>query len=230
MGKNKFVLTALCLVFLFSAASAFSQDRSFIRNQIDEWGQCRTVAITRTNGNAAIYGANGWAAASIPRGLENALARLNSDDEYIKDVVLTESGRWLILHGSNGVTWDGIPDNDPMLAKLREYNSQGEIITSVAFNDSGEWVVITNNFYASSNNAIQEWLTEGNRQYGLIWTVHISDEGMLAVFEDGYRTSGVVPSDLIDALNRTNLEYYYVKFAGPAWFFGTLRGGFQYNM
>ena len=230
---RKLKIFCLVVVFALLPVTIFAQltgGRSYIREQIQRWGSCRLVAITRTNGNLAVYGRNGWAGTGIPLSMERELNRLNSNNEFIRDVVLTEQGRWLILYGNNGLLWDGIPDNDPLLSALREYNAMSEIITSVAFNDYGEWVIITENYFLASNADLQSWLREGHALMGVIWTVSISEDAMVAVHDDGFRYLGNVPQDLRNALRDTNVNVYFVKLAGTAWFFADFDGRYEYNM
>jgi hypothetical protein len=224
-----FFMALVASVTLAAAVSA-QTSRAYIREQIERWGSCRTVAITKTNGDLAIYGSNGWASSGIPKGLENKIRSLNADGEYIRDVVLTEGGRWLILYGDNGYSWDGIPDGDPLLTKLREYNKQRQRITSVTFNDYGDWAVVTTNYFSASDNELMALLKECNEKFGQIWTVCFSDDGAVAVFEDGFRYRGNVPQNLKNALSRTDLDVYTLKIAGASWFFADADGNYDYTM
>jgi len=225
-------IVMLGLFFFSSVMAVFAQSggRSYIREQIQKWGSCRTVAITKTNGDIAIYGQNGWAGIDLPKELEKTIRKLNADGEFVKEVVLTESGRWLILYADNGLYWGGISDNDRMLIKLKEYNSQKEEITSVSFNDRGEWIIVTKNYFAASSGDLVTWLKEGNEKFGQIWTVCISEDGMVAVFETGYKYKGTVPQGLKDALSKTDLDVYALKIAGSSWFFADIDGNYEYNM
>ena len=223
---------SLCLIFFFFAFSVFAQPVSFrnqLKNEIQSWGSCRTVAITRTGG-IAVYGSNWWfATANVPRNLTDEIRKLTRDGEFINDVVLTEQGRWVILYGNNGLIWDGISSNDSLLAKLREHNESNQTILSVAFNDIGGWAVITPNNFSASDSELLNWLVEGSRQFGQLWTVFLSDDAMIAIYENGYRSKGPVPQSLLDNLNRSNIEFYMVKFSGAAWFFADIDGNYMHN-
>lgn len=70
-------VTFTCLTS--TEANAQSRDRSYIREQISRRGECRNVAITKTNGDLMIYGRNGWAASGCPSGLTDALDELTED-------------------------------------------------------------------------------------------------------------------------------------------------------
>lgn len=175
-----------------------------------------------------MYGKNGCARSGCPSSLNDAITELNQEGEYIDDVQLTEEGRWLILYGNNGFRWNNIPYS--LEKKLREYNQMEEVITSVTFNDAGNWIVITTNYYSSSHTEVNNWLKEGNEEYGKLWAACVTDDAIVAVFEDGYQFIGNIPESLKKALRETNLNVYRLKVAGTAWFFADQRGRYSYNM
>lgn len=229
--KSKAVIMRLLFtifaILLASQANA-QNSREYIRNAIKGWGECRNVAITRTNGDIALYGRNGYARSNCPSGLNNAITELFNKKEYIDDIQLTEAGRWLILYGDNGLQWHGIPYS--LENKLREYNRNREVITSVTFNDSGDWIIITTEHISASDSEIQNWLAEGLSEFGQLWAACITDDGLVAVFERGYKFLGNIPYDLRQALRETSLNVYRLKIAGSAWFFADSNGSYRYNM
>ena len=219
---------ALVLMLLINCHSSFAQSREYIRNAIEEWGECRNVAITKFNGDLALYGKNGCARSGCPNDLNAAITELNNNGEYIDDIQLTEEGRWLILFGDNGIQWNDIPYS--LEQKLREYNQQGEVILSVTFNDAGNWIVITTNYYSASHTEVLNWLKEGNENYGQLWAACVTDDAVVAVFKEGYRFIGNVPETLKEALKETTLNVFRLKIAGTAWFFADQNGRFRYRM
>ena len=120
--KKRLLWLFVVLFTLFSTSTGFAQSRKYIRDAIDSWGSCRNVAITRYNGDLALYGSNGYAIADCPQGLTDAIDRLNDEGEYIDDVQLTENCRWLVLYGDNGIIWNNIPYS--LENKLREFNRE----------------------------------------------------------------------------------------------------------
>ena len=215
-------------LFMFVSVPTFGQGRTYIKEQIRSKGECRNVAITKTNGDLMLYGRNGLANDGCPQSLRNALAELNNDNKFIDDVQLTENGRWLILYGDNGIRWNDIPYS--LERKLREYNNKGEVITSVTFNDAGDWIIITTNYFSSSDTRINEWLKEGNEKHGQLWAACVTDDAIVAVFQSGYKFFGEVPYSLKEALRNTRLDVFRLKIAGDAWFFADKNGRFEYNM
>ncbi len=221
------ILSALFLSILLMPAQA-QNSREYIRNAIKEWGECRNVAITKTNGDIALYGRNGCARSGVPSGLDKAITELNSDSEFIDDIQLTENGRWLILYGNNGFKWSDIPSS--LERQIRKDNDAQEVITSVTFNDAGDWIVITTNHVSASNSNVLDWLQEGMEKYGKVWAACVTDDAMVVVFESGYRFVGNVPDDLKKALKESKLDVYRLKIAGTAWFFADSNGTYHYNM
>lgn len=228
MTKNGFERILFIAIFFFITYNSFGQGRTYIKQAIREWGECRNVAITKTNGDLALYGRNGCAKSGLPYSLNEAINELNNDREYIDDIQLTENGAWLILYGNNGFRWNDIPYS--LEQKLRQFNSDNEIVLSVTFNDAGDWIVISKDYYSSSDTRINDWLKEGTEEYGQLWTACITDDALVAVFAGGYKFLGEVPYSLKTALQNTKLDVYRLKIAGNAWFFADTNGSYEGNM
>lgn len=229
MKRKAFYRFLLILGLCIQCMSMSAQSgRSYIKGRIQAWGECRNVAITKTNGDLALYGQNGSARSGCPSNLNRALDDLNRREEYIDDVQLTEEGRYVILYGNNGIVWNDIPYS--LEKQLRQYNREEEVITAVTFNDKGDWIVITTNYLAASDSSISQWLKEGNRQHGKLWTACITDDALVAVYEHGYKFKGNVPRDLKEALRSTTLDVVRLKIAGNSWFFADSKSRYRYSM
>jgi len=223
------ILTAFIVLFAMPFnLSAQPRDRNYIKERIKFHNECRNVAITKHNGDLMLYGKNGWAANGCPSELTKALNELNEDEEYIDDVQLTENGRWLILYGDNGIRWNDIPYS--LEKKLREWNSQKEVITSVSFNDDGDWVAVSQNYICASDSRLQEWIGDGMKLYGGVYTTCITDDAIVVVYENGFRTLGEIPSTLNSKLKSTDINVFRLKIAGEAWFFSDGKSNYDYHM
>lgn len=221
--------TLLILFALLTTASAFTQNsREFVRNKITTWGECKNVAITQYNGDLALYGRNGWAGTGLPSSLSDALHEINSDNDLIDDVQITDNGNWLILIGDNGFRWSGIPYS--LERKLYEFNGRNDVVTSVTFNDAGDWIIISQEYFNASAQWIQDWLREGIDSFGALWAACITSDAIVACYEGGYKFYGNVPSDLRRALQETDIDVYRIKIAGSAWFFADKNGSYRYHM
>lgn len=216
------------VLFLLLSLGAAAQTREYIRNAIDQWGECRNVAITCTNGDLAIYGRNGSSRSNCPTQLNERLKQLNNDGNRIVDVCLTENGDWVVIYDQNAASWSGIPSG--LEEKIRQFNNDGETITSCTFNDRGEWMIVTTDHISASNSSLQDWLVEGCEDYGALWSVHMTDDGAVAVYSGGYKYLGEVPQKLREALKNSELDAYVAKFAGSAWFFANKNGLYEYSM
>jgi hypothetical protein len=105
-----------------------------------------------------------------------------------------------------------------------------EVITSVTFNDDGDWIVITTNYFSCSDTDIQQWLKDGHDTYGQLWAACITDDALVAVYEEGYKVIGNIPEALKSALRQTSLNVYRLKISGSSWFFADKSGRYKYSM
>lgn len=220
--------TLVLFMCILMPITVFAQGRSFIRQAIQNHGECRNVAITKTGGDLMIYGKNGFAQKGCPSSLVSKLNELNEGGHYIDDVQITENGRWVILYDDNGVAWHNLPQS--LINKIREYNNEGERIDAITLNDDGEWVIVGHTKYASSDSDASQWLRDGEYQYGELWTVSLTDNAIVAVYSGGYKILGDIPESLRNALNETSIDIYRLKIAGSAWFFADKSGHYRYNM
>lgn len=223
-------LSTFCVMLLLSQLCVFAQDsRSYIRNQIEEWGSCRNVTITLTGGDIALNWDNAYAYSGIPSDLASAIKELHNDSELIDDIQLTEDGRWLVLYGNNGFRWNNIPSD--LERTIRQYNADREVITSVTFNDSGGWIVITSEHISASNSEIYDWIEEGIREYGQLWAAHLTNDGLVLCYENGYKYMGNVPANLKQTLRETNINVYRIKFLSDgSYFIADKEGAYSYYM
>ena len=233
MKKNLYLSLLTIIAFMLfiaipSDADAQGRNRNYIKERIREYGECRNVAITKRNGDLMLYGENGWAASGCPKGLTEALRKLHDNGEYINDVQLTENGCWLILYGDNGIEWNDIPYS--LEKKLREWNNNLEVITSVSFNDDGDWIAVSENYISASSTEIQDFVAEGMESYGGVWATCVTDDAIVVVYEEGYRTVGNIPSTLMSKLKSTSINVYRLKIAGEAWFLSDGKSQYDYNM
>lgn len=223
------ILSLLCPLLLVSVSLSAQDDRAYIKEQIELWGSCRNVALSDQQGNVALSGYNVYAASGVLGNLSATLKQLSDAGEYIDDVQLTEAGRWLILYGDNGTKWNDIPDG--LAEKLMEYNKNKEVITSATFNDRGDWIIVSRDHYAASNQDIMWLIKDGLSDFGVLWTAQMTEDGAVLCFERGYEYHGNVPQVLKNALSKTTLNAYRVKFLPDgSYFFADEEGRCSYNL
>ena len=74
------------------------------------------------------------------------------------------------------------------------------------------------------------WLKDGLEEYGQIWSACVTDSAIVAVFENGYKFLGDVPSDLKSKLDSVDFDVYRMKIAGTAWFISDGVDEYDYSM
>ena len=229
MKKVLHCVLFLAAVFMMATtANAQEGSRAYIKRYINQWGECRNVCITKTGGDIALHGRNGYAYKNIPTALANKIQELHDDDEYIDDIQLTEDESWLILYGANDAVWHNIPS--ALERKIREYHNNGEIINTITFNDRGEWIIITDDRYAASSSSLIDWLSDGEDSHGELWTAQLTDDALIAVYDRGYKYRGNVPDDLRQKARTVSFDVYRLKMAGSSWFMADKQGHYAYNM
>ncbi len=228
-GKRSFVLALFVSLVTLGAFAQAPTDRNYIKNSIKNWGSCRNVAITRTLGDVALANRHDYAANYVPNKMLDKLKELYENDNYIDDVTLTENGLWVILYGTNDAAWsDGIPTG--LRDAILEFHNNDYYVRSISCNDKGEWAIVSKEYIKTSSTELTNWLKGYINQHGALWTVTVGEDGIFAVYENGYAKRGEIPEDLINALRETDLDYYRVKFAGSSWFFATEDGDYHYSM
>lgn len=218
-------LLVLVLVGLSASMDLVAQSRQFLRTKIQEWGECKTVAITQHGGDLAIYGTNGWAKTGrVPDDLISEIREKKANGEVIQDVVVTEKGLWILLYGENGLSWSaGI--SGALVSELRKYNNRGETITSVAMNDEGYWLVIGNEHWTASEGELRQVVKDGQSTFGQVWTAHFNDDGLIIVYENGVKYDGEVPDSVLKALDDVEFDVYRLKFLPDGSYFMADRNG-----
>ncbi len=229
MTKRHLLLAFLLSCFTLGAIAQAPEDRNKIKQAIQNWGSCRNVAITRTYGDVALSGNHNYYANYVPNKMLETLRELYDNGNYIDDVTLTESGKWVILYDINDVEYsDDIPVG--LRDAILEFNENDYYVRSISFNDDGDWVIISKEEVNASSQDIVEWLEEYAEQYGDVWTVFVGEDAIFAVFQNGYANKGEIPDGLKNAIQQTELDYYRVKFSGESWFIADEEGNYQYYM
>ncbi|WP_163271480.1 hypothetical protein [Dysgonomonas sp. 511] len=181
-------------------------------------------------GAVAIYGNNGYCCTKdIPSDLREKITNLNNEDKKIKDVRLSEGGKWLILWGVNGYNSSNLPTD--LTTRLKELNTAGEELLSVTFNDAGDWMVITDNKVSASSRQLLDFMNEGVKEHGALLYAHMSQKGIVLTYRNGYKYRGIVPQSLKNALRNTSLDVHRVKFWDNGnYFIADDKDGYSYNI
>ncbi len=225
---KKIFLFFFCILLM--TLNCYSQNsRDYVKKSISSWGVCRNVAITDTGGDIALNYSNQYSYSGIPRGLANAIKELHDDGEFIDDIQLTENGHWLILYGNNGFRWSNVPSD--LEDALRDFNYKREVVTSVTFNDYGNWIIISTEHIRASSTDVYGWIEDGINSFGQLWAAHITNDGLVLCFEDGYKFMGNVSERLRNALKSAKFDVFRIKFTSRgSYFFADKDGRFSYWM
>lgn len=219
----------LTLSAIFASCDAYAQvnDHQYIKKKITAKGNCKNLAMTCEGGELAIFGSNGWSTYGCPDKLVDALEELNGESLEIIDVVLTEKGEWLILCEQNIIRYSSIPNR--LRSEIDQFISHGETLTSVSFDDNGQWAVTSPNYFGASSDAILDWIDSGCGTYGTLYSISITNDAMVAVYENGILTKGKIPVDLHSAYDRCNFSVRWAKIAGSHWFFSDGKGRYLHS-
>jgi hypothetical protein len=187
------------------------------------------VAITEANGDIAINGGNGYTYNGIPTALLEDIEEIRNDQEIIQDITLTERGEYVVVWGHNGVKFsDNIPTG--MYEALKKMNSQKETITSAVFNDNGDWIVIAEEHYNASSQELVNFISEGAKKYGHVYSACLTNDALIIVYDKGYNSMGNFPESLGKALNDARIDVYRIKIAGNSWFFADKEGNYRMSL
>ncbi|MBQ8493962.1 MAG: hypothetical protein IJ464_06770 [Alistipes sp.] len=230
MKRFRAVIHLLLVAFVvFMPVRALSQNsRYYIKESIEAWGKCRSVAISSYSGNMALTGHNSVAMQDLPEELSLKLREINLAKEYIEDVQITDEGMWIVLYGGGRISHSILPES--LIKGMRRFRDAGEKITSVSFNDDGLWIITSESHVLASEQRVTKWLTEGFVDYGRLWSTCVTKYGVVAIYEGGYRYLGEIPDTLKAALSSTKLNIYRLKIIEDAWFFADRDGNYRYKM
>jgi hypothetical protein len=221
--KTSFLKCILVMLLISSGTVTFGQKRTILVDAINEWGNCKNVLITATHGNIAISDRYGYALdGEFPPEMYDAIKEASENQRPVTDLVLTESGNFLVLIGNNGYAAKGIPEK--LDVRLKEINkAEGEVV-SVSFNDNGDWMVVAADAVYGVIDGILDFQTIANEN-GRIMTGHITNNGVAIVCEKGVYLYGDFPKALPETIKKTTFPIYRVKFADDGAYFISDKGG-----
>jgi hypothetical protein len=146
----------------------------------------------------------------------DVIVEASNNQRPVTDMVLTESGKFLVLIGRNGYTAKGIPQK--LDARLKEINAADGEVISVSFNDKGDWIVVAADavYGAVTGISVLHSIADEN---GRILTAHVTNEGVAIVCKNGVYLYGSFPKVLPETIRKTTFPIYRVKFADDGSYF-----------
>lgn len=216
------------VLLLIPADSIARSGRAYIKDSMKKWGECRTVTITETNGDAMIFGNNGYGYDDIPSGMGSRIEELNDGNVRITDLHLSENGNWIILYGTNGFTRRGLPsDLDDLLV---DWNDRGYTILSASFDDDGHWIAVSKEKFATSDYRITQWVQDGANKYGSVLSACVSEGIAIVIYERGHQIMGKAPQGLVNAIKTCGFKVRIAKVTKSAWFISDGISAYRYYM
>ncbi|MCL2510977.1 MAG: hypothetical protein FWF09_02890 [Bacteroidales bacterium] len=227
--KTSFAKCILVALLVCSVSVAFGQKRSLLVESINEWKSCKNILITATHGNIAVSDKNAYAiSGEFPPEMYEVIAEAAENQRPVTDMVLTESGKFLVAIGRNGYAAKGIPEK--LDARLKEINAADGEIISVSFNDNGDWIVVASDAVYGIVAGISDLQSIAEKN-GRILTGHLTDNGVAIVCENGVYLYGNVPDALPETIRKTTFPIYRVKFADDgAYFLSDKEGSCSFGM
>ena len=172
---------------------------SHLTDNIRDWGECRTGAITSVGKGVVIYGNNGYASTSIANDLSEKIKYANDNSLKIHDVCISANGNyWCIAYGNNSwKSWAPSSFNE----KMRSCYSDGEDIVSMSIDNVGEWVIITDQHLYASSTTLQNKLSEVSDMFGYIYSVALTEQGYVICGEKGIYYHNI-PTKVLDVIKK----------------------------
>ncbi len=169
LGLRKTVFALSLLLAGTVASFAQTGNATYVRNFINSQGQCKTGALTSSNGCVAIVEENGYAASGIPQSLNEHLAAESKAGRTIDDICLTENGSWYCV----GDPLRGVNCPQAMINTVNNFCRLGDRILCVTFDDNGNWIVISSGHWSASNTSIEGNMKKPQNMHGNILTAHL---------------------------------------------------------
>lgn len=180
---------------------------TYIVDKIKEYGQCRTGSITERSG-IIVHKDNVCSYSSIPVAFEQKLKEITREPIRISDVCLTDNGWWCVTWDRNKY-WAYAPQT--FLDRMKEYSDNNEKFQSVSINNNGDWVVVTDQHFWASNNDHHTFILEAKKKYGFVYSVSITNMGIVVCCEDGIAYKNI-PSKVLERMKNLNGHPRVVKF------------------
>ncbi|HMC97190.1 MAG TPA: serine protease [Flavobacteriales bacterium] len=202
---------------------------SSLERSITSWGKCRILALSDRAGAVAVSSDDRvvWSD-KVPAALKKYLQQQGSAAQRIDDIVLRDNGSWLVVQGG-GIVGSGMPAD--LVERLQERARAGSQFRSITVNNNGDWIVVSRTGFMASDTRLIEYLQSGMEQYGMPYSAHLTDNGLVICYERGYTMLGTVPPELKAAVKRTSVNAFRVTFVDSgAWFLSDDEGTFAMDL
>lgn len=188
------------------------------------------MAVTENQGTAILFH-GGFECVGCPASLERTLGEIIAVGDTIIDVQISEQGAWSIVFGNHQILFsDDVLPPQNVMKKALEYAEAQKHITQISFNDQGHFVIMAEESVTASSEQIMDFLREGVNRYGNIRGISVSDESIIALFDEGVRFLGECNPTIKDDLQQYNdWDLTVIKHCATTWFFRDNEGQHLFN-
>lgn len=145
---------------------------------------------------------------SIPPNLSAKIKEVYNAGGTFTDINITDGGYYILVWNEN--QWYGrLPQG--LLDKLRSLPSE-TVFYSISFNDSGEYIIVTSDHFYSSSTSYINFFNAKKNELGNLYSANIWQSGAVFCFEKGSTFYGVVPSNVVEAMNSCGIAPRFVKY------------------
>lgn len=189
------------------AVQIMKTDRSMIRNTLSNNSGCSAAALTVDQGAVIIVGGNGYQYSSgVPQGFRNDVDQVRNAGKSIKDICITEGGKWSILTVDNyvyGNTPQSVRDAIPRMYQPK----------SLSFNDGGEYVAVLSDGTILTNvQAYTDFYEEHKNDYGTLLSINVYSLGSVWCYSSHTTYCGNIPQYVANAINSLSFRPRFVKY------------------
>lgn len=207
------------------ATQMVQHDRSMIRNSISNHNGCNAAALTINQGAVVIVEGNGYQYSSgVPQGFKNDINQIRYEGKNIKDICITENGKWSILTTDNYVYGNTPQSVKDALARMNTPNS-------LSFNDAGEYAAVLGDGTILTNvQAYMDFYDEHKGDYGTLLSINVYSSGSVWCYASHTTYCGNIPSRVATAINNLTFRPKFVKFNNHGDFVAYTTSSYSYDI
>lgn len=199
-----------------------ARQQTAVRDSLAAANHPRTGCLTARKA-VFVTGRNNYVANGLPSAVRGKISELQSLDQRITDICVTDMGWWAIVY--DGTHIDGeLPAS--LDATLDSLTSAGERIMSVSISPDGSYAYVTDRSYGASSLKDEATLREAVEAFGIPVSVSLSQGGCLVVCDRGIYVRDV-PKTVCDQLLAMGHKATVVRFTDSGTYLATDGLGFS---
>lgn len=184
----------------------------YVRKELETCGRCKAGCISEA-GYGIVFIDEERAAWSrgLPIALAEAVKKSAANGDKLTDVCFLDGKEaWVVISGTNGYAYSGIPVH--MANVLKTINQNGETIRSVSFNRKGQYAILTDKrIYHTKTSLIETAIKEAGELFGEMYSISLSERGIVICCARGVYYNHVPPR-VSDTLQKLTFRAVQVRF------------------